>query len=385
MHERPEDLASKIGHDLARLARDYAQKFAAGERAWVNVDGVELKLTIPFRGGDAHGVAQAILDQLHDALEEAYVARASYVRGRVHCFRCGTSGCAHAVPPTRKSVFVAFARTGTPVWEEFAQVCLQRGDGSAARVYAQPPEIVAHYDPGSALRREQLADFGRDSKAYRVLGQVTAGYLPIWNEALGEPDKAALTYQAVESRWGARGFKLDLNPIGPFPKAPPRGERQEWLDFTLDRLARQTREHLEIVQAESKDAPDLELLVAPPLRKLASSLEKLFRRERRRTGHGNERSRDGDRPTGKALEDAAGALPEEILRDARTGAAVILGPALRVHIFGRTGRHVTSAVYSKDAIDRKVRAKIWLPVPQAEAVALRRGIAEAAAGGEEAG
>lgn len=384
MHDRPEDMASRIGADLVRLAKEYAKKFAAGERTWVNVDGVELKVTIPFRGGDGHGVAQAILDQLHDALEEAYVARASYVRGRVHCFRCGTSGCGHAVPPGRKSVFVAYARTGTPVWEEFAQVCLQRGDGSAARIYAEPPEIVAHYDPGSALRRDQLPDFGRDSKSYRVLGQVTAGYLPLWNEALGGPDKAALTYQAVESRWGSRGFKIDLNPVGPFPKAP-KGERQEWLDFTLDRLARQTREQLEKVHVESRDAPDLEPLVAPALRKLASSLEKLFRRERRRTGHGNERAREGERPTGKALEDAAAAQAEEILRDARTGATVVLGPALRVHVFGRTGRHVTSAVYSKDAIERKQRARIWLPVPPAEAAALRRGIEEAAAGGEEAG
>ncbi|MCC6737938.1 MAG: hypothetical protein IT452_02745 [Planctomycetia bacterium] len=384
MHDRPEDMASRIGADLVRLAKEYAKRFAAGERAWVNVDGVELKVTIPFRGGDGHGVAQAILDQLHDALEEAYVARASYVRGRVHCFRCGTSGCGHAVPPGRKSVFAAYGRTGTPVWEEFAQVCLQRGDGSAARIYGEPPEIVAHYDAGSALRSEQLPDFGRDSKSYRVLGQVTAGYLPLWNEALGGPDKAALTYQAVESRWGSKGFKLDLNAIGPFPKAP-KGERQEWLDFTLDRLARQTREQLERVQVESKDAPDLEPLVAPALRKLASSLEKLFRRERRRTGHGNERAREGDRPTGKALEDAAAAQAEEILRDARTGATVVLGPALRVHIFGRTGRHVTSAVYSKDAIERKQRARIWLPVPAAEAAALRRGIEEAASGDEEAG
>lgn len=379
MHERPEDLASKIGADLARLAREYAKRFAAGEKAWVNVEGVELRLNIPLRGGDTTEIAQSILDQLHDALEESYVARASYVRGRVHCFRCGTSGCAHAVPPTRKSVFARYARTGAPEWEEFGPLCLARGDGSAARVYAEPPEIVAHYDAGSVLRREQMAEFGRDSKAYRVVGQVTAGYIPLWNEALGAPDKAALTYQAVESRWGAKGFKLDLNPVGPFPKAP-KGERQEWLDFTLDRLARQTREQLERVQLDAKDAPDLEPLAAPPLRKLAAGLEKLFRRERRRTGHGNERARDGERPTGKALEDAEGALPEDVLRDARTGATVVLGPALRVHVFGRGGRHVTSAVYSKDAIDHKRRARIWQPMPAPEAASEKRAIAEAAAG-----
>ncbi len=95
------------------------------------------------------------------------------------------------------------------------------------------------------------------------------------------------------------------------------------------------------------------------LKGLARRLERMGRQARRRTSHAEIRRGD-QRPTHKALEDAASAPPERFLWDARRKTVVVLGPRHRAHVFSPEGKHITSLILDGEAMESRIRRNRWV-------------------------
>ena len=148
-------------------------------------------------------------EQLHVQLVDAQAERNVFKPGRVHCFRCDSSECEHAVPPTPLSVFTGYAPNGMAEWSEFAQVLVAAKDDRVDQLFSGRTGVVARLQFGHDLRRRQLGSFGRASKTYSILGQVAVGYfaLPPSKER-GDSQKLAITFQIVEVRGDAGELRL---------------------------------------------------------------------------------------------------------------------------------------------------------------------------------
>jgi hypothetical protein len=107
---------------------------------------------------------------------------------------------------------------------------------------------------------------------------------------------------------------------------------------------------------------------------MRAAIDRVFRPLPHVTGHAMERRRSRERPTSAALSDAAEASDERLLFDERRDTIVVLGPRSRVHVFSRSGRHVTSMTESPDNTDRKVRAGIWKPLDAGSLASFRAAV-----------
>lgn len=110
------------------------------------------------------------------------------------------------------------------------------------------------------------------------------------------------------------------------------------------------------------------------LQGLARRLEQDVKGRARRTAHAGERHETGERPTRMAIEDIRGARAEAFLLDERSGAFVVLGGRGRTHFFTPEGRLVSSARYSRDAIERKKKQGIWRALGADEARTVRHSL-----------
>jgi len=137
-------------------------------------------------------------EQLRDQLAALHDRVGIYREGAVYCYRCESAVCPHAEPPASLSVFAGYDAVGVPEWRELAGWLLARNDPRAADLFAPPARPLAATAAGHELRRRQLPEFGRSSRAYAILGQVAAGYFRC--AGTDDPaDRFALTFQVVET------------------------------------------------------------------------------------------------------------------------------------------------------------------------------------------
>jgi hypothetical protein len=230
---------------------------------------------------------------------------------------------------------------------------------------------VAVYLEAGFLKQRQLNVFGRQSKTYDIFGQVVVGFLDLVPPGRGEharTERVALTLQAVESRRLDGSPRVDLNVLGRFGDGSPAMDgltaggphHHRIFDIILD--ARQRIGSL-APQAGTGRAPrclHAETLSRTEdiLRRMARSLAQAGRQTSRRTAHAEER-REDQRPTSKALEDAAAASDENVLWDAYRNTVVVVGPRNRIHVFSREGRHVTSLGLDTEAVRNRLRRQRW--------------------------
>lgn len=347
-----------------------------------------LQLRLSVRPADNWTLAfdPPLADQVAAQLQDAQADRGAARRGRAYCFRCGTSDCSHALPPSSLHVFAGYSPTGQPEWDEFAQTLIAARDDRVDRLFAARPGILARVGFGRDLRHRQLQTFGRASKTYALLGQVTAGYFPAPAAAGPEParrtERLAVTFQAVETRSPGGAFRLILNTIG----APPDGGLLDdalAADAGWARLVARAREiaargledlERRVLLAREAGRPEtgLAAMKAVPtiLARLAESLERGDRQQVRRTRHAEARRGD-DRPIHKALEDALAAAPEAHFVDTRTDGRVVCGPQGRAHIFNAEGRHITSFSLTPEAVAHRLRTERWKPLEADRRTAFR--------------
>lgn len=359
------------------------------------VPEAELHLRLRVRPSDAWALwfdpplAEQVLEQAGDWLARCGVFRP----GAVYCYKCGSAACAHACPPGPMSVFGGYDPMGLAEWRELAQVLIEERDERIDRLFAEPPRMLARAQAGRQLRMRQLGSFGRRSRSYAILGQVVAGPLacdPAPRAGRTPRARMALTFHIVETRDERGAWRLRLNTLGALPG---RGELGEFLDSGeaawVTRARDAAREAVAGIEArviEGRGRGDAERVrrelagVPVVLRRLAQSLERGDRQDRRRTPHARQR-RQEQRPVHKAVEDARCARPDAWFFDEKTLGFVVCGPHGRAHVFAADGRHVTSMTLSPGAAAFRVRTRRWRPAEPGEVCGVVRALAEPEDGG----
>ena len=327
----------------------------------------------------------SLAEQVHRQLVDAQAEWNVFKPGRVHCFRCDSSECKHAVPPSPLSVFTGYAPNGMAEWSEFAQLLIVAKDERVDQLFSGRPGIVARLQFGRELRDRQLSSFGHASKTYSILGQVAVGYfaLPPSKEH-GDFQKLAITFQIVEARGDAGEPRLRLNTIANVPD----GDLSELLAsnwqtgvYRAREVAARSLEALERRASAARENGDADAeqdamrKVPVVLRRLAESLERSARQDIRRTRHVEER-RAQRRPVHKALDDARDAAPAKWFFDEKAGTAVVCGPQGRTHAFSGNGRHVTSFILRPESVDFRVRTRRWRLMARSEAEDFKKRIEE---------
>ena len=320
-------------------------------------------------------------EQLHTQLVDAQAEWNIYRPGHVHCFRCDSSECEHSVPPSPLSVFTGYAPNGVAEWSEFAQALIEAKDDRVDQLFAGRTGVVARLQFGHDLRDRQLSSFGRSSKTYSILGQVTAGYFPLPSDP---PQKLAITFQVVEVRGESGEQRVRLNTIATapgtnLPDLLASGwqagvyRARETASMAVEAIERRAR-----AAGESGDTDavrDAMKQVPVVLHRLAESLDRSGRQDSRRTRHVEER-RTQQRPVHKALDDVRDSSPEKWFYDEKAGTAVVCGSQGRAHAFSANGRHVTSFSLRPESIDFRLRTHRWRPMTAAEAGEIKRKIDE---------
>jgi hypothetical protein len=115
-------------------------------------------------------------DQIGRQVEEAQAGRAVFRSGRVYCFRCESTDCEHARPPSALTVFKGYSATGLAEWQDLHQAFIEARDERVDRLFDERAQVLTLVQLGHDLRLRQLSSFGRSSKTYAILGQVVAGY-----------------------------------------------------------------------------------------------------------------------------------------------------------------------------------------------------------------
>ena len=73
-----------------------------------------------------------------------------------------------------------------------------------------------------------------------------------------------------------------------------------------------------------------------------------------------------------ALEDARRARAGGLFWDDKNETYVVLGPRGRTHVFNLEGLHITSVNYSREALERKQKQKLWRELDRREIEEFRR-------------
>jgi hypothetical protein len=341
---------------------------------------LRIDLTVHPNDNWALHFSPPLADQVGRQVEDACARHGVFSPGRVFCFRCESSGCDHAAPPSALSVFKGYTEMGFPDWQDLHQVFVEARDERVGRLFEGQREVLARVQLGHGLRERQLSSFGRSSKTYALLGQVVAGYfiLPRSVKADDPARRLAMTFQVVEIRGAGGRLALELNTLACLGVDLDELLGSDWEPWVhrareLARHALENVEHRVQVAREAGRTEEVQAAlrrIPSILKHLAEFLERGHRQDRRRTQHVEAR-RHEHRPVHKALEDAREAPPESVFHDDKTGTTVICGPQGRAHVFNEKGRHVTSFALTPDAIEFRLRTQRWRRATREEAVQFR--------------
>jgi hypothetical protein len=386
--------------ELEQVARELlvAEQGIAPE---AKVDAVELPVQLGFHGATTRvagefrlAESQKLVDLLRARVRDALLNAVAFTRGHVYCLRCESSRCAHSSPPGPRFVFSGYEETGRPDWVELDKLLHRRGDPRIERLYdSARRELVA-----VALHRDEL--YGRllpgfDEPRWRcfVLGQICVGWFVPRFEGGAAPgerrdaprETMALTIQVVRSDQQG-GPLVGINLVGRLPEGmPTHGPLDESvLDPLPDALRPLRREIAVFAGRGGARVPGIGIAldrltnrVHQLMRDACRDLEHRRRVEGRRTGHAQERSRQRDRPTHKAFEDARAAADDRLFFDVQEQTVCVVGPSNRVHFFTPDGRQVTSIVFPSAAIQQRVGSKRWAPLEPEKRSAFRAAIPRA--------
>ena len=357
--------AHRLERELAALLFDLLEKKRASGLIPAVPDRLPLQLKLElFPAGAVEAPPGQLLEQLQRAVDRWVSHSAAFPYGHVYCYWCQSYTCGHSTPPGPRDAFAGYSATGQPDWREFGAILLERRDPRIEQLYRDASSPVTLVQAGHELTGKQLSVYGKHSPVYRLLGQVTLGYLRL-PRASRERPCVAVTFQAVE----LGGERLVLNIVGRLPdgklafqaleeEADARlqnnlsASRRNLSDLSLRRFPRRRREG------------ERRRHTMTILNRLAGHLDRVFRQRHRRTRHSEARHLDPKRPAASAFGDALNARAGSIFRDVEEGTWVVIGPKNRVHVFNQEALHVTSVVYSGETVHgRTTRGKWLVPRP----------------------
>jgi len=369
--------------ELEGLARAICKDLGVAGREDLPLEEVIVPIAIRL---DPKGGAKQFAERLRDAVTgrvyEAVKSAIAFRPGHVYCFQTDQPTGEHSQPSDPRETFVGYTATGRPVWKDFGNLCLDLKHPKVDKLYDARPEVLVLSLAGHELTGELLDGFGRDSRTYRVLAQIVAGFLPanLKPSTDEETDRRVLTLQIVETSAGQRTKRVRLNVIGLStdelvemadrdPAGPAEALRQ-LLGATRQRLGSISRTLAERQLADPLGTDAVEL-IEPIVTRLRSDLQRALKPVRHRTSHASTRHRDGDRPTASAIGDARKAPDTALLRDVRRDTIIVVGPRGRAHVFSDQGRHVTSLTLGPGELDKKQNHGRWRPLRSEEVAAFR--------------
>ena len=361
-------LGRRVLSDLRQLCKILAEEngLSIDER---ELRTLETEVVIEVLGPNAHARirrrARKLVDDLQDRLRELASSREEWIPGRVFCFRCDTVRCEHSAPTSPQEVFAGYDTVGRPAFRGFPGLVLERRPDRADRLFAEPNHIVSVAQDRDSLAGDQLAAFGRGSRLYEVLGQVSAGFFPEQAKNGGRPERHALTLQIVRRSSPSMKPRIGFNAIGGRKGDEPLGALRPADHEMIADLLRQAESRVQRSRAPRNRPPAPEA-IRSLLAWLARGVEHAHRQRSRRTKHALERVEDSARPTHKALEDARRAAPDRLHIDMSTDTFVLLGPRRRAHVYSLDGRQVTSLVIDPDDVRRRLRDGRWRPATAEE-------------------
>lgn len=351
---------------LRGFIRDlYESQFGAVAPASGEVT-LDLRMKLDPANAWAAQFESSLAEQVLPQLQLAHSRAGIFHEGRVYCFKCESSECAHSVPPDPLAVFAGYDPMGLAEWKELAQVLVEARDPRVEDLFGKPPRPVARVQFGRDVKERQLSTFGRSSRTYSILGQVCAGYFETRGPDV--PDRFALTAQVVEIcgtngraeirfNWMAGG--MDARALSAWcveREATSVARARDLLRSQVERLHREAD-----VAATPERRRQVLRRIPHLLEDFAGSLRRGRRQEERRTHHVEHRRTEDQRPVHKALEDAAGAPANLWFRDKKPDTLVVCGPQGRAHVFNLNGQHVTSFVLPPGGMDQRVRRGRWTP------------------------
>ena len=346
---------------LQRVVRELLARKSGGHLIEASPPSLRLDLDVALDGpqADPDAFARRLAASVDAGLDDAVQHAAAFRPGRAFCHRCGGPDCEHSIPPSARHVLRGYGPTGTPRWEDFAQVMLDLRNPGVDGLYADPPAFLTEVHSRADAQAALLEAF--EHPRYVLLGQLLAGYFRVHATAVEGRGVVALTFQVAGTRSPDGVLRLGLNVLGVSPSGEDLGTLWErHRDLPWRRGVRWAQHALATIRGGRKaDDARLRGRVDGILRGLARRMEREQRARQRRTRHAEDRHDSGRRPTRMAIEDARSAADEDILVDDRSGALVVLGDRGRTHFFAVEGRLVSSVRYSRDAIARKIQQGVW--------------------------
>lgn len=359
---------------VLRIERELADCFRALVRERRELTGlagqketarVQLSISVPPDEGARPGT-EALFDQLRRSAARFADETAAFPAGHVYCYWCRSFRCVHSRPASPRAMFNGYSATGQPLWNELGSVLLERQDPRIDLLFGESSSILTLTQTGGELASRQLAVYGKGSPIYRILGQVTVGYLqPPPRSSIAEP--FALTFQAVEAP-GEHAAQLNILAFLP-PEHTARQLLEEHFDPRITDAVVTTRRRLReigLTRYSRRRRHEKTRHVLDALRSLERTLDRIFRQSRRRTLHARTRHRNPRRPTSVALRDAVHARQESVYRDIEERTWIVLGPKNRVHVFNDRAQHVTSVVYPGETVRARTTRGKWVRAPESD-------------------
>lgn len=365
---------------LADEVRERVERHPLGHLVAGRGERIELRLGVPtaLRDGKLERLSEDTSEAIQQAIQGLLHHNAVFQPGRVLCLRCQTAACEHAAPTDSRQVFTGWRASGLPRFADFGQWLLQRRDPRVDLLYREPPQLVIHVVPEAELTGDLPPAFQPEG-GYRIHGQAVAGWYraPDPNGPAGLRQPVAVSFQVISSRSRGQRRRFGVNIIGIGPGGEPLENLYDRIgEIPWSDAVRWAQGALTGLEAQLERSPRIPNEVVDQrlegiVQGLARRLEKGWRGKERRTGHGEQRHREGDRPTRMALADFARAAPENLLFDTRRETLVVVGDRGRAHVFSLEGKLVTSVRYNPASIEKRRSNGIWRPAAAEEVSTVR--------------
>lgn len=351
------------GRDSQHSAVQAVRALADMAQALLKIEGVDplampryldLNLRVPLDGGnDVRHAAGTAVEQILQRVREVREHEQALRPGAVYSYFADSSHAEGCRPTEAREVFDGYSSTGKPSFADFVTLAIERKDPDVERMLAGEEIVLTHVTMGRVLRTQQLAEFGEHSPIFKILGQVNAGLF----RTLSDGGRCAFSFQLLRGKTLEGRVRLRLHCVGavdPMDLADPA------LMQILSRFQRKLDGEALRLEGRLKGGEvDEEEFVLPLLQDFAKQLQGRTRSAGRRTQHGLERSEQGQRPTSRAYPDAGEASDSAIMWDIDQSTVAVIGPKGRVHVFAPDGRHVTSVVMQRAAIERRRQQGRW--------------------------
>ncbi|MEE2888655.1 MAG: hypothetical protein VX951_14590 [Planctomycetota bacterium] len=317
---------------------------------------MELNLKIPIDASrDGSRCASQVVDGVLALIEDVQKNETALAPRSVYCYFHESAEAEGCRPTELRQVFDGYGSTGRPKFTDFVTMAIERKAKGIEGLVGGDDITLTHVTQGRVLRTAQLAEFGKTSPVFRVLGQVDAGLFAV----RGTDSKAAFSLQVLLGK-DLQGLPvLRLHPVG---KCDVMDLADQSVPQILHRFQGDLDEAvLRLRGLLAKDGEtDAEEFVLPLMQNLAKQLEDRARHRSRRTDHAEKRAQKSTRPTSKAYADAQNVSDDNLLWDDKESTVVVLGPHNRVHVFTPEGRHVTSLPnIGRSGLQQRLKSHRW--------------------------